>query len=57
MPPAIEETQSAGGGEKFDIVEQEDGSLIIYENTPEGGRVAKKIVTMGGANKQQQASA
>jgi len=54
-PPEMVAGQDAGGGERYDIEEQEDGSLLIYENMPEGGRVAKKIVTMG--NKAASASA
>ena len=55
LPPDVQGGQVSGGGERYVVEEQEDGSLVIFENMHEGGRVAKKIVTM--CNKAAQASA
>jgi hypothetical protein len=44
---ALEGELQAGGGKKYDVEEQEDGTLVVFENTAGGGRVARKIVSLG----------
>jgi hypothetical protein len=57
QPPPMPEEHAAQGGGRYEVEEQPNGTLAIYENMEDGSRAVIKVVPLGGKAAQQQQTA